>query len=163
MGFSRVSCAGALATGPKLYRLGYGRAPFCNRQEADVAAPNIALESVAGSYSVVRLAAGAPVTPPDRGALYALVRTREETSLVCDRAAVPGDAERVEHGWRAFRVAGTLDFALTGILARIAQPLAAAGVSLFAVSTFDADYVLVREGDWDAAVRALGDARMALR
>jgi hypothetical protein len=56
--------------------------------------------------------------------------------------------------WRAFEVAGPLDFALTGILSRLAQPLADAGVSLFAVSTYDTDYVLVRAESAASAVNA---------
>lgn len=64
--------------------------------------------------------------------------------MVCLEGEEPKGA-RAESGWRAFRVAGTLDFALTGVLAALATPLAAAGVSIFAVSTFDTDYVLVKD------------------
>jgi hypothetical protein len=63
---------------------------------------------------------------------------------------------RIEPGWRAIKVAGPLDFSLTGILATLASPLAEAGISLFAVSTYDTDYVLVREVD-------LGRAQAVLR
>lgn len=79
-----------------------------------------------------------------------MTRTADELSVV-----LPDEARRpewkAEAGWRAIRVEGTLDFALTGILASLAVPLAVGGVSLFAVSTFDTDYVLVRERDLETA------------
>ncbi|MGA3017372.1 MAG: ACT domain-containing protein [Bryobacteraceae bacterium] len=88
------------------------------------------------------------------GAFSSATRTSTELSIVCAEGAVPDGIHR-EGGWRIFQVEGPLDFALTGVLASIAQPLAEAGVSLFAVSTFDTDYVMVRERDVEAAVLAL--------
>jgi hypothetical protein len=64
----------------------------------------------------------------------------------------------VEAGWRALAVQGPLDFGLTGILAALAAPLAAARISIFAVSTYDTDYVLVRDRDLERAVLALREA-----
>jgi hypothetical protein len=81
-------------------------------------------------------------------------RTRDELSVVCPEARVPAEAQ-AERGWRGFKVEGPLDFALTGILARLAAPLADAGISIFAISTFDTDYLLVRSGDLDAATAVL--------
>ena len=82
--------------------------------------------------------------------------------MVCSFADVPDDAEddaeddvENEGPWRAFEVQGPLDFALTGILASIAGPLAHASISIFALSTYRTDYILVREQDMDAAVRVL--------
>lgn len=98
------------------------------------------LQEIPGSFAICRLAPGAGL--PAR--FLSLTRTAEELSLVCLEADVPTGA-RAEPGWRAFRVAGTLDFALTGVLAALAKPLAEAGVSIFAVSTFDTDYLLVRD------------------
>ena len=80
-----------------------------------------------------------------------------ELSIVCAETIVPKGVQR-EPGWRAFKVAGPLDFALTGILASLAVPLAAAGVSIFAISTYDTDYVLVKEDNVEKAVRALQGA-----
>ncbi len=74
--------------------------------------------------------------------------------MVCAREAVPAGV-RCEGGFRCLRVAGTLDFALVGVLAALLAPLAAAGVSAFAVSTFDTDYLLVREADLGRAADAL--------
>lgn len=80
--------------------------------------------------------------------------TVDETSVVCNAAAVPPGIQ-TETGWRAFVVAGPLDFGLTGILLSIAQPLAQAGISIFALSTYDTDYVLVKESNLDKAIAAL--------
>jgi hypothetical protein len=73
---------------------------------------------------------------------------------VCPAARVPDDV-RAERGWRALAVAGPLDFALTGVLAALAGPLADAGVSIFAIATYDTDYVLVRADRLADAVGAL--------
>jgi hypothetical protein len=81
-------------------------------------------------------------------------RTPDELSLVCDRERVP-EGVRAERGWRAFKVEGPLDFALTGILAALAGPLADAGISIFAISTFDTDYLLVRESTLGQAIAVL--------
>jgi hypothetical protein len=116
------------------------------------------LEELPGRLAICRLEQGSAL--PEwalRSPFLSVTRTADELSIVCEEARVP-DPVRVERGWRGFRVAGTLDFALTGILASLASPLARAGVSLFAVSTFDTDYVLVREADWERAREVLGAA-----
>jgi hypothetical protein len=100
----------------------------------------VKLQLLPGTYSVCRLPAGAEVPAK----FFSLTRTAEELSLVCLAGEEPEGA-RLESGWGCFRVAGSLDFALTGILSSIAAPLAEAGVSIFAISTFDTDYVLTRE------------------
>lgn len=86
--------------------------------------------------------------------LHAVTRTGQELSIVTAAAAVP-DQVVAERGWRALSVRGPLDFALTGVLARLAQPLADAGVPIFVVSTYDTDWLLVSEGHLDAAVATL--------
>ena len=91
------------------------------------------------------------------GGFSAITRTAGELSIVSAASTVPPGVQ-CEAGWRAFKIAGPLDFALTGILASIAVPLAAAGVSIFAISTYDTDYVLVKENKVEEAVRALEKA-----
>lgn len=66
-----------------------------------------------------------------------------------------------EDGWRAFRVAGTLDFSLTGILAGITAVLAERKIGVFAVSSFDTDYLLVRTGDLERALAAFRESGIA--
>ena len=108
------------------------------------------------TLAVARLPAGAALpgwidwTDP----FVTVSRTRDELSVVCPEARVPAEAQ-AERGWRGFKVEGPLDFALTGILARLAAPLAEAGISIFAISTFDTDYLLVRSADLDAATAVL--------
>lgn len=113
--------------------------------------------------AICRLAAtdAFPVWATSVRGFMSFTRTKDELSVVCPDSAVPADV-RHEAGWRALQVAGPLDFSLTGVLASLAGPLAAAGVSLFAVSTFDTDYVLVKEVQLAAAVRALEGAGHAV-
>ena len=92
------------------------------------------------------------------GELTFLGRTPEEKSLVCETKWAPEDVEKREDGWRALRVEGTLAFSLVGVLAGITAALAAAKISVFCVSTFDTDYVLVKETMLKTAVSALQSA-----
>lgn len=85
---------------------------------------------------------------------YSVSRTSEELSIVCD-SAVCLDSEKSEPGWACIQVIGPLDFSLTGILAHIATVLAASRISLFAVSTFDTDYILVKSEKLPSARKAL--------
>ena len=89
--------------------------------------------------------------------LLALIQTRDELSVVCAERFVPPEV-RAERNWRAFQVQGPLEFTLVGVLASIAAPLARAGISIFALSTFDTDYVLVKEEALERAVHALSQA-----
>jgi hypothetical protein len=96
------------------------------------------------------------------GPFHAIVRTPAELSIVCAEADVrPG--VRVEGGWRCFRVAGPIAFTETGVLASVAAPLAAAEVGIFAISTFDTDYVLVPGRMLEAAQLALAAAGHRVR
>ena len=86
--------------------------------------------------------------------LVGATRTGEELSILCREERVP-DGVKAERGWRAFRVEGVVDFTLFGILARIAVPLAQAHLPIFAISTYNTDYVLVRADDLDKAADVL--------
>lgn len=88
------------------------------------------------------------------GAFWSVTAAADELSIVCDAALAPPDVQ-AERDWRALAVEGPLDFALVGVLHAITGPLAAAAISLFAISTFNTDYVLVRERAFAAAVVAL--------
>ncbi len=85
-------------------------------------------------------------------------RTDAETSVVCLSAHAPVHCLAREDGWRAFRVAGQMDFGLTGVLAGLATMLAQASVSIFALSTFDTDYILVKKENLSKALEALASA-----
>ena len=88
----------------------------------------------------------------------AAARTDEECSLVCPTDCAPARALTRDDGWRALRIQGVLDFSLVGILAQIAGTLADRGIALFAVSTYNTDYILVRAAQLEAAVAALRGA-----
>ena len=85
-------------------------------------------------------------------------RTDEEISLVCRTEDTPAETTAREDGWRGFRIEGILDFSLTGILARISGILAEAGIGIFAVSTYNTDYVLVKKENMRRAMEALAAA-----
>ena len=89
--------------------------------------------------------------------LFFFAKTPDELSLVCFDEDVPDNATQIDVGWKCFRVEGTLDFALVGILSRITQILADHGISVFAVSTYDTDYVLIKEGKVEEARAALAE------
>ena len=102
-------------------------------------------------------------TPVDCSAPYTFfARTDTELSLVCESEKIPRQALRVEPDWRCLRVNGPLDFSLVGILARIAGCLAEAGVPIFAVSTYDTDYVLFKAAHLERARAALNKAGMTV-
>lgn len=83
-----------------------------------------------------------------------ITRTDEELSIVCPEESIPEDVQ-AEFGWRALKVKGQLDFNLTGILSSIAEPLANNSISIFAISTYDTDYVLVKQENFEEAVNIL--------
>ena len=85
-------------------------------------------------------------------------RTDEEISLVCRTEDTPADTTDREDGWRGFRVAGVLDFSLTGVLAKLSAVLAEQGIGIFAVSTYNTDYILVKKEDLGRALAALAAA-----
>lgn len=76
---------------------------------------------------------------------YFIGKTDEELSLVCTTNSVPADTIERDDGWKGFRIQGILDFSLIGILAKISTLLAENGISIFAVSTFNTDYILVKD------------------
>jgi hypothetical protein len=117
----------------------------------------LTLEPVAGRFAACRLDPDAPIPKWAKGPLISITRTPDELSVVCREEFVP-DAIRCERGWRCLRVAGTMDFSLVGVLASLLKPLAEAGIAVVVVSTFDTDYLLVKDADFDRAVAALTQA-----
>jgi hypothetical protein len=119
----------------------------------------VTLELLSWPLAVCKLPMGVTLDMPAHfGEFWSYMVTPEERTLVCledivQQSLPPGT--RAETGWRALRVAGSLEFSLVGILASIAAPLADAGVSIFALSTYDTDYVLVKEHNLERAIGAL--------
>jgi hypothetical protein len=119
------------------------------------------LDVRSGEYAVAKLDPAASVPPellaPGTAGFVSVTRTAAELSVICPVGDLPEGAES-ETGWRLLTVRGPFAFTLTGIIAALANELAAAGVPLFTLSTFDTDHVLVREAD---LTRAVGTLRAA--
>lgn len=81
--------------------------------------------------------------------------TDEELSLVCPTSLVPDNTTECNDGWKAFRIEGVLDFSLVGILSRISTCLADNSIGIFAISTFNTDYILIKDGDFEKAIEVL--------
>ncbi|MEE2989354.1 MAG: ACT domain-containing protein [Planctomycetota bacterium] len=115
------------------------------------------LEVLPGNYVVCRFEPGESIPAWACGELVSVTRTPDELSIVCRDEEVPADVQS-EPGWRSLRIAGTLDFSLVGVVARITTVLADTGVSVLVISTFDTDYFLVRDIDLERGVKALLEA-----
>ena len=107
-----------------------------------------------GDFSVWRLASDAPLPAVDPVSFLSVTRTEDELSIVSASSDVPADAT-AETGWRCLKVEGPLAFEMTGILAALSAPLAAAEITIFAISTYDTDYLLVKAVDLDRACSTL--------
>ena len=118
---------------------------------------SLTLSVLSDTFAICRLDARAPIPDWARGDFLSVTRTHDELSIVCAQSNVP-DGIGCEHDWRALRVEGKLDFALTGVLVALAAPLADAGISIFAISTFDTDYILVEARDLEKAKCVLQEA-----
>jgi hypothetical protein len=112
-------------------------------------------------FAICRFAAEAPLPAwawHSGATVWSLTRTPEELSLVCPEDDLPPSVDRdAQKGWRAFALQGPIPFETTGVLASLCEPLAAAGVPVFALSTYDTDLVLVREADLELAKAALDE------
>jgi hypothetical protein len=132
------------------------------REEMNASNANdLTLRLLRDTLAVSRLEPAEAVPDWARGEIVSITRTPDELSIVCSSALVPARV-RCERGWRAFRVEGVLDLELTGIALALSAPLASAGVPVFLISTFDTDYLLVRERDLASAERALSAAGVAI-
>jgi hypothetical protein len=108
-----------------------------------------------GSFAVCRLALDAPIPSLTATALFtSITRTAEELSIVCSTDQAPQNA-KCESPWTCFKLEGPFPFSLTGVLASFLDPLAERGIPIFAVSTFDTDYILVKEAHAATAVETL--------
>jgi hypothetical protein len=122
------------------------------------AAPSLTLLGVPGRFAVCKLPPESAIPAwATAGDVFSVTRTPDELSVVCRQEVVPGGTQ-AEMGWRCLRVAGAMPFTLVGVLASLTVPVATAGVGVFAVSTFDTDYLFVKEADFPAAVAALRGA-----
>jgi uncharacterized protein len=105
--------------------------------------------------AICRLDAGAAVPVwAEQGTFVSVTRTREELTVICPEDRIGPEVE-ASRNWRAFQLQGPFDLNLVGLLVSVAAPLAQAGVSILPIGTYDTDYVLVRQTQLEAAIRAL--------
>jgi hypothetical protein len=110
-----------------------------------------------GGYAVSRLDPGCAIPLWASGSFVSITRTHEELSIMCPEDNVP-DGVETERGWRGLAVSGRLDFSLVGILRSLLGPLAEAGVPVFVMSTFETDYLFVKQGRLEQALEVLRKA-----
>lgn len=122
---------------------------------------SLRLSLLLGRYSVWRLSPEAPLPACTGEGLFSVVRTPDEVSVVSREEHCPAGV-RCEQGWRCLAVTGPLAFELTGVLESLAASLAAAGVAIFALSTCETDYLLVKEQQLGQAIAALENAGHSL-
>ncbi|NLM08548.1 MAG: ACT domain-containing protein [Clostridiales Family XIII bacterium] len=111
------------------------------------------LKIIDQDFSICKVADLSQVDYSDE--FYFIGKTDEELSLVCNTDLVPKNAIECDNGWRAFRIKGVLDFSLVGILSRISTLLAENNIGIFAVSTYNTDYILVKKENFDKAINVL--------
>jgi hypothetical protein len=117
----------------------------------------VPLEILTDTLAICQLDSTQPLPPWARlreDEFLSVTRTRDELSIILAQSRAPA-AVKCERNWRAFKVRGPLDFNQVGIIAGLSGTLADAGVSIFALSTYDTDYVLVKQGDLERAAAAL--------
>lgn len=119
--------------------------------------PLLRLTLLRESFAVCRLAPDAVVPAPAGSSFWSVTRTADEISVVCEERCAP-PAARIEAGWVALRIDGPLDFSEIGIIAGISRILADAEISIFVISTFDTDYILVKRKRVGATIEALESA-----
>ncbi len=131
------------------------RAPANSSAEDSSDATGLILKHAPGTYGICRLDARARIPRwVHHSIFFSVSRSPDELSILCEDRLVPDDVS-CEPGWSAIRVVGTLDFSLIGVLASLANPLVEAKIGLFTVSTYETDYLLVREKRLDDAIAVL--------
>jgi hypothetical protein len=121
----------------------------------DKTAPKLTFIILRETFAICRLDKDAPI--PDwafQGGLFSVTRTKDELSIVCPLINVPKGI-LCNQGWSCLKIKGPLDLSLTGIISSIAATLEAEGMSLFSISTYDTDYVMVKEKDMEKGIFAL--------
>ncbi|HEY8383059.1 MAG TPA: ACT domain-containing protein [Microvirga sp.] len=116
--------------------------------------PTLSLTLLPDTYSVCRLAPGDPVPAPSANPFSWVVAAPDEITFVCPGHQAPQDAQ-VDPGWSCLRIDQSFTFDVPGVLASVLQPLALAGIGIFATSTFSTDYVLVKAEKLEGAIAAL--------
>lgn len=128
-------------------------------------ATGLVLEVLPGRYAFARLEGSdsIPSWAHSGATLWSITRNGDELSLLVDEAVVPAETTRVEPGWRALRLRGPIPFETTGVIAGLTAPLAAAGIPVTPIGTFDTDVLLIFERHFAHAIDALRTAGYEVR
>ena len=119
---------------------------------------NLNLSILPDMYTVCRLPSKTAIpTWGTASSFYSVTHTSDEISIVCESKAMPASV-KAKRNWRMIKVEGPLDFSLTGVLVSIAVPLANVNISIFSISTFDTDYILVQDKSLSKALTVLRDS-----
>jgi hypothetical protein len=114
-----------------------------------------AVSLLAERFTICRFSSEDPIPEWSKNNVFlSITKTADELSVVCPESCVPHNA-KCENDWRVFKVEGPLDFSLIGILASLSTIMANNGISIFAISTYDTDYILVKNKDIHCAINAL--------
>ena len=125
----------------------------------------LTLERQQGTLAVVRMKSSEPIPAwacADEGEFSSITRTPEELSIVCAADKAPDDTN-AERDWAALKIVGPLSFDQVGILASLAEPLKQAGIPIFVISTYDTDYLLIKEANIEEAAAVLTRAGHVIR
>ena len=125
---------------------------------------DITMEWLPGRYAVCRFdpSASIPGWALAGGGFVSITHSERELSIVAAESIVPAEVT-AERGWAVMRVVGKLDFSIVGVLAMLTTALAKAKIPCFAISTYDTDYILVKQQDADDAAEALGKVAQVTR
>lgn len=119
----------------------------------------LTMKLLEGKYGVVRLDKTELIPEWAKNSeFYSITKTADELSIVCSQKSIPSDV-KWEKNWRILKIEGPLDFSLIGILSSISTILAQKGISIFAISTYDTDYILVKDKEINNAIVALSNER----
>ncbi len=109
-------------------------------------------------FGIARLDKNSPIPEwAKKGSFYSITNTSDELSIVCEKTNIPEDV-KISNNWKIFKIEGPFDFSLVGIMAHLSTVLADGGVSIFTISTFDTDYILVKEENLEKATELLRKA-----
>lgn len=126
-------------------------------EDKRIATTSYTLEVLPGTFAICRLNADAEVPDWATGEISSITRTSDELSVVCSQDNVPEDIH-CEPDWRCLRVVGKLDFSMVGVIASLTGTLAEVRISVFVVSTYNTDYLLVKDADLEATAESLRSA-----
>lgn len=123
----------------------------------------LSIQFLAGRYAICRLSSNDSIPNwIDLQHFYSITKTDDELSIVCSEYGIP-DSVIAEKDWKILKIIGPLDFSLVGILSKISTLLADSKISIFSISTYDTDYILIKTTDVDNTINILNNANYTVK